>query len=57
MISWLSDERCARLPFGVCRACGDPVKRRGARLCATCWWAAHLTGDNQQPQTAGAEPL
>lgn len=41
MISWLSDQRCGQLPFGSCRACGDPVKRRGAKLCATCWWAAH----------------
>lgn len=37
MIGWLSDQRGGRLPFGVCVCAATPVKRRGARVCATYW--------------------
>ena len=45
------------LRFGKCRVCGDPVKRRGARLCSSCWWAAHPTSHNAQPPTSGRRDL
>ena len=39
------------LRFGKCRNCGDPVKRRCARLCSSCWWAGkHHT--NRQAETS-----
>ena len=40
-------------PFGKCRRCGDPVKRPGARLCSSCWWASRRATEPEEKLPAG----
>ena len=39
--------------FGKCRFCGDPVKRPGARLCSSCWWASRRASEADEKLPAG----
>ena len=43
----IASSRIGALRFGRCRNCGDPVKRRGGRLCSSCWWAVEHKGKRQ----------